>query len=168
MGRGALLDHEERLAVLDGLAVLHASAPAHGTVSFKSSQAPPDEELARLFRFAAAEGFASVDPTEQIDSARAPKSLPRYLSLDEVENLLEIILDLGRVPSARFVEREISLREAEVSRAEIDYVDERVGDFDADNREAFGAAGPGGSPPPSATVGPYKLHGPSLAKDGLY
>jgi integrase/recombinase XerD len=42
-----------------------------------------------LFRFAAAEGFAPVDPTEQIDSARAPKSLPRYLSLDEVENLLK-------------------------------------------------------------------------------
>ena len=41
-----------------------------------------------LFRFAAAEGFAASDPTEQIDSARAPKSLPRYLSLEEVESLL--------------------------------------------------------------------------------
>jgi stage III sporulation protein SpoIIIAA len=53
---------------------------------------------------------------------------------DDSENLLEIIMDLGRLPSARFVEREISLRDSEVSRAEIDYVDERVGDFDADNR----------------------------------
>ncbi|MEW5941356.1 MAG: R3H domain-containing nucleic acid-binding protein [Chloroflexota bacterium] len=53
---------------------------------------------------------------------------------DDSENLLEIILDLGRVPTARFVEREINLREAEVSRAEIDYVDERTGQFDADNR----------------------------------
>ena len=42
-----------------------------------------------LFRFAAAEGFAASDPTEQIDSARAPQSLPRYLSLEEVENLLK-------------------------------------------------------------------------------
>jgi integrase/recombinase XerD len=41
-----------------------------------------------LFRFAAAEGFASSDPTEQIDSARAPKALPRYLTLEEVESLL--------------------------------------------------------------------------------
>ncbi len=42
-----------------------------------------------LFRFAAAEGLVPVDPTEQMDSARAPKSLPRYLSPDEVENLLK-------------------------------------------------------------------------------
>ena len=42
-----------------------------------------------LFRFAAAEGFSASDPTEQIDSARAPQSLPRYLTLEEVENLLK-------------------------------------------------------------------------------
>jgi stage III sporulation protein SpoIIIAA len=53
---------------------------------------------------------------------------------NDSDNLLEIILDLGRVPTARFVEREITLREAEVTRSEIDYVDERVGQFDADNR----------------------------------
>jgi len=53
---------------------------------------------------------------------------------DDSENLLEIILDLGRVPTARFVEREIVLRNTEVTRAEIDYVDERTGEFDADNR----------------------------------
>lgn len=53
---------------------------------------------------------------------------------DDSENLLEIILDLGRVPTARFVDREISLREAEVTRAEIDHVDDRTSEFDADNR----------------------------------
>ena len=53
---------------------------------------------------------------------------------NDTENLLEIILDLGRAPTARFVDREINLREIEVTRAEIDYVDERTGEFDADNR----------------------------------
>ena len=53
---------------------------------------------------------------------------------DDSENLLEIILDLGRVPTARFVDREITLRDSEVTRAEIDHVDERTGEFDADNR----------------------------------
>ncbi len=53
---------------------------------------------------------------------------------NDTENLLEIILDLGRVPTARFVDHEINLRETEVTRAEIDYVDERTGEFDADNR----------------------------------
>jgi len=53
---------------------------------------------------------------------------------NDTENLLEIILDLGRVPTARFVDHEVSLRDTEVTRAEIDYVDERTGEFDADNR----------------------------------
>jgi len=53
---------------------------------------------------------------------------------NDTENLLEIILDLGRVPTARFVEREVVLRDTEVTRSEIDYVDERTGQFDADNR----------------------------------
>jgi stage III sporulation protein SpoIIIAA len=53
---------------------------------------------------------------------------------DDSENLLEIILDLGRVPTARFVDHEFVLRQTEVTRAEIDYVDERTGEFDADNR----------------------------------
>jgi len=53
---------------------------------------------------------------------------------NDSDNLLEIILDLGRVPTARFVDRENILRDSEVSREEIDYVDDRVGSFDADNR----------------------------------
>ncbi len=53
---------------------------------------------------------------------------------NDSENLLEIILDLGRVPTARFIDREVVLRESEVTRGEIDYVDDRVGEFDADNR----------------------------------
>src|ERR1700690_1130240 len=53
---------------------------------------------------------------------------------NDSENLLEIILDLGRVPTARYVEPEITLRDTEVTRAEIDYVDERTGEFDTDNR----------------------------------
>src|SRR5512143_3078482 len=50
------------------------------------------------------------------------------------DNLLEIILDLGRIPTSRFVDEEINIRESEVTRSEIDYVDERIGEFDADNR----------------------------------
>ncbi len=53
---------------------------------------------------------------------------------NDSDNLLEIILDLGRIPTSRFVDREINIRDAEVTRAEIDYVDERTGEFDADNR----------------------------------
>ena len=50
------------------------------------------------------------------------------------DNLLEIILDLGRLPMARFVDREIELSQAEVTRQDIDEVVSRIGEFDADNR----------------------------------
>jgi stage III sporulation protein SpoIIIAA len=53
---------------------------------------------------------------------------------NDSENLLEIILDLGRVPTVRFVDSEVSLRDTEITRDELDYVDERTGAFDADNR----------------------------------
>ena len=42
-----------------------------------------------LYRFTVAEGRVHSDPTEQIDAAKIPRSLPRYLSLDEVDALLD-------------------------------------------------------------------------------
>jgi stage III sporulation protein SpoIIIAA len=48
--------------------------------------------------------------------------------------LQEIILDLGRVPTARYLDGEKVLDEHEVSCEIIDSVVGRIGDFDADNR----------------------------------
>ena len=50
------------------------------------------------------------------------------------DKLIEIVIDLGRLPAARFVEGEITLSEKEITRSEIDHITERIGDFDADNR----------------------------------
>jgi stage III sporulation protein SpoIIIAA len=50
------------------------------------------------------------------------------------DTLLEVVLDLGRQPTARYVDGERTLRDAEVTRAEIDVVVAGVGDFDDDNR----------------------------------
>jgi stage III sporulation protein SpoIIIAA len=50
------------------------------------------------------------------------------------DNLLEIILDLGRLPVARFIDSELVISQEEVKRAEIDDVLARIGEFDADNR----------------------------------
>ncbi len=41
-----------------------------------------------LFRFGASEGYLPVDPAAELDSARIGKSLPNYLTLDEVNRLL--------------------------------------------------------------------------------
>lgn len=59
------------------------------------------------------------------------ESVEQYGHVDE---LLEIVMDLGRPPSARYVSGEVVLRDAEVSREEIDQVVNSIGDFDDDNR----------------------------------
>lgn len=48
--------------------------------------------------------------------------------------LLEVILDLGRVPTARYLDEEVVLSELEVSSEDIHGVVKRVGAFDEDNR----------------------------------
>lgn len=50
------------------------------------------------------------------------------------DELLEVVLDLGRRPAARYVWGEKTLRQAEVTKEEIDVVVNNVGDFDDDNR----------------------------------
>jgi len=50
------------------------------------------------------------------------------------DELLEVILDLGRVPTARYTDSEVTLRETEVAEDEIRHVVERTGEFDDDNR----------------------------------
>jgi len=65
--------------------------------------------------------------------------LPPHLNaaLDHIGNtddLLEIVLDLGRVPTARYVEGEVVLLEDEVTRDDIDAIVNNIGTFDADNR----------------------------------
>lgn len=59
------------------------------------------------------------------------QSLIREASL---EDLLEVVLDLGRVPEARFRERHIQLSDDEITRDEIEYVVGRIVAFGKDNR----------------------------------
>ena len=54
--------------------------------------------------------------------------------MGQEDELLEIVMDLGRVPTARYVDGERVLREAEVTKLEIDHVVAGIGDFDDDNR----------------------------------
>ncbi|NPV85482.1 MAG: AAA family ATPase [Anaerolineae bacterium] len=54
--------------------------------------------------------------------------------VDNFDNLLEIILDLGRPPLALFVNGEVVLCENEITRQDIDSVVNKIGEFDADNR----------------------------------
>ncbi len=53
---------------------------------------------------------------------------------NRTEDLLEIILDLGRVPAARYIDSEVNLVGTEITHDDINYAVARVGEFDADNR----------------------------------
>src|SRR3990170_8579761 len=48
--------------------------------------------------------------------------------------LLEVVLDLGRLPEARYPDEEAILSDHEVSQEDIDYVVSRIGEFTSDNR----------------------------------
>ena len=50
------------------------------------------------------------------------------------DNLLEVVLDLGRLPMARFTTGEVVLSNQEVTHDNLEHVVSRIGDFDADNR----------------------------------
>ena len=54
--------------------------------------------------------------------------------IDRVDELLEVVLDLGRLPAARYTWGEQTLRESEVSKDEIQVIVDNVGKFDDDNR----------------------------------
>jgi stage III sporulation protein SpoIIIAA len=53
---------------------------------------------------------------------------------DRGEDLLEVILDLGRRPAVRFTDGELILSENPVTKGDIEYVEARTSEFDADNR----------------------------------
>jgi stage III sporulation protein SpoIIIAA len=52
----------------------------------------------------------------------------------DISELLEVVLDLGRRPEARFPQREEVLVDREVEEADIDYIVARIGAFGDDNR----------------------------------
>jgi len=73
------------------------------------------------------------------DIQELKRVLPEYIkealdALGDTHNLLEVVLDLGRYPTARFVDREVALADSEVTRDDIEWVVLQIGEFDADNR----------------------------------
>ncbi|MCH7735872.1 MAG: AAA family ATPase [Chloroflexi bacterium] len=53
---------------------------------------------------------------------------------DDLHQLLEVVLDLGRLPEARFVSEDTELDESPVTAADLEKVIELVGEFGDDNR----------------------------------
>jgi stage III sporulation protein SpoIIIAA len=76
-----------------------------------------------------------TDNLDVLLSVLPPEVTQAVTAANNSDQLLEVILDLGRIPTARFTDDvELPLSTVEVTPVDINYVVERVGAFDADNR----------------------------------
>ncbi|MCW5849976.1 MAG: AAA family ATPase [Anaerolineae bacterium] len=78
--------------------------------------------------------YAITDDLDALLQVLPPTIRTALVTNNDREDLLEIVLDLGRPAEARYVEREVSLTADEVTQEDIDYVVARIGDFGEDNR----------------------------------
>jgi len=75
-----------------------------------------------------------TDDLQSLMALMPPQIAQAIEEIDRYDEFLEVILDLGRVPTARFTDGEYILSDTEITQEMIDLVVLQVGDFDADNR----------------------------------
>ena len=74
------------------------------------------------------------DELQQLLSVLPPRVLAGLRGQDDLDDLLEIVLDLGRPPEARFSSGDVILDEEPVGREDLQHVVSGIGDFGGDNR----------------------------------
>jgi stage III sporulation protein SpoIIIAA len=77
---------------------------------------------------------ATTDDLDVLLQALPPEVVAAVHALPDREDLIEVVLDLGRRPEARFPNSEVTLLEREVAEADIAYVVDHIGTFGDDNR----------------------------------
>jgi len=90
--------------------------------------------IQRKERALGAKQLRVTDDLEQLLEVLPTHVRQRLEEQEDVEDLLEIVLDLGREPEARFPLRVVQLSDAPVTAQDLEYVVERVGSFGKDNR----------------------------------
>jgi stage III sporulation protein SpoIIIAA len=88
----------------------------------------------------AAEGIDAPERREATDdidvllAALPPELVAAIHALTDKEQLIEVVMDLGRRPEARYPDSEVALLDREVGEADIAYVVDHIGTFGDDNR----------------------------------
>ena len=75
-----------------------------------------------------------TDDIGALVSVMPPRIRRSLEAIDDASDLLEIVLDLGRKPEARFLKREAVLDDRELTADDITFVISRLGAFTNDNR----------------------------------
>jgi len=76
----------------------------------------------------------SIDDLDLLLAALPPEIVEAVHALPEVSELIEVVMDLGRRPEARFPNSEVTLLDREITEADIAMVVDRIGTFGDDNR----------------------------------
>jgi stage III sporulation protein SpoIIIAA len=77
---------------------------------------------------------ATADDLDVLLAALPPEIVEAIHALPDRESLIEVVLDLGRPPEARYPASEVTLLEREVTDRDIAHVVEHIGSFGDDNR----------------------------------
>jgi stage III sporulation protein SpoIIIAA len=75
-----------------------------------------------------------IDDLDALLGALPPEIVAAIHALPEQSDLIEVVMDLGRRPEARFPDSEVGLLDREVTEADIGHVVEKIGSFGDDNR----------------------------------
>ena len=81
--------------------------------------------------------IAIQDDLELLLDCLPPRVVKPLHATDSLNSLLEVILDIGRPPEARFYNSELILDPKEVTQEDLDYVTTRVSEFGSDNRSGI-------------------------------
>ncbi|MFA7373647.1 MAG: AAA family ATPase, partial [bacterium] len=77
---------------------------------------------------------AVTDNLDQLLQVLPPLIRRNLEAQRNLSDLIEVVLDLGREPEARFPDKFVYLEDKYVSESDLEYVTARVGDFGKDNR----------------------------------
>jgi stage III sporulation protein SpoIIIAA len=77
---------------------------------------------------------ATADDLDVLLAALPPEIVEAIHALPDRESLIEVVLDLGRPPEARYPSSEVMLLDREVTERDIAHVVEHIGSFGDDNR----------------------------------
>jgi len=75
-----------------------------------------------------------IDDLDVLLAALPPEIVAAIHALAERTDLIEVVMDLGRRPEARFPDSEVTLLDREVDEADIAHVVDKIGSFGDDNR----------------------------------